>query len=191
MIFPDALKDFKMDVQAQGEQEAHFDARYAVRLMLYVASLFLFGSAMLMAEQSIADTTERWIAPITMAAANLLGSIFAFLTAREIRRDDADKKIQKAELVRATDENTRCQEDRRKLDEQVVRLTKLMDRLKRRLRIDDESDEESGQSSRGGEPDRRGEADPDYKGPRRRKDDKGTKSHNPLPPEPSNEEEED
>lgn len=129
--------------------------------------------------QSTSDT-ERWMVTLTTAFANLCAALIAYLTAREVRLNDADKKIQKADLDRALSENKECKDDRKKLHDEQKKMQRRIERLMRKNQLDEEDDE--GDDDQYVE--RRGEPDPNYSGPLRRKDDKktGSKQYRKLPP---------
>ncbi len=155
----------------------------AVSVMLYGTSFLLLAASMTMFAQAVntpaSADVERWIAPIMMALTNLMGSVFAFLTAREIRHNDSEKTIQKADLKRALEDNEECKQDRERLhslqdntESELNKALRKIDRLMARAGLKDEDDDE-----------RRGPTNPGYRGPKRRKED-GSQQHKPLPPGP-------
>lgn len=94
-------------------------------MTLYASSFVLLSSSVALFGQSVTET-EKWFAPIILGVTNLMGSIFAFLTAREMRLNDADKKIVNADLRRALDDNEECKQDRERIKK---RLNKLWNRV--------------------------------------------------------------
>lgn len=158
-----------------------FNTEATVATLLNTSGIALFGVSVLMADAATSapqNEVEKWIGPLTTSLTSLLGSVFAFLTARELSRNDADKRIQKADLDRAIKDNAECKEDRAVLHAELGKANRKINRLMRKMGVSAEDDDEEDAT------DRRGEHDPDYEGPRRRKGDTDSKFHKPLPPNP-------
>lgn len=166
-------------IYSQVNSRKLFGWREALAPMLFLTSGFLLLSSLtLFAQATTASEPEKWIGPVMTSVTNLFGSFIAFMTAREIRRDDSEKKILRASLdseqkkcVDYESEIEECKTDRAKIRNQLNRAERRITKLMRLNGVDD--DELDPDDSVDGE--RRIGDDPNYKGPRRRKDDKDDK----------------
>lgn len=126
-----------------------------------------------------ASDTERWVVTLTSGFMSLGAALIAYLTAREVRLNDADKKIQKADLDRALADNKECKEDRKKLHSTQARMQRKIERLMDRMHVVDDERDDVSEDDR--EKDDEARDEDDERRNRRKAD--GSKQSKPLPPE--------
>lgn len=152
--------------------------------MLWAISVVLLGQTVILAQGAGSTAPEMsggmWIVQLISSGASTVATIFAYLTARDAKMYDADKKIQAADLARALDENRECKEDRVKLHAEQARQNRKIDRLMRRTGVAESEDDDAHEDDCAQE--RRTNCDKNYRGPRRRKTD--SRSHKPIAPAP-------
>lgn len=158
--------------------------REAATVFKVMGFVLLASTGYIFAQIPPTTEAEKWMGPVFLGLTNLLGSIFAFLTAREMRMHDVEKKTMKADFDRKCKDYDDCHTERTELRGKVLKNERKIQRLERRLGMEESEDEERAAGDEYIE--RRGEPDPSYRGPKRRKEDKPKTDppKPPLPPEP-------